>query len=82
MIIKIDTDKKKIVVPWNYFEVLSQMRKDAVDLYGMDEETAKTKFGGSQYLKDIFERLMVNTDETLTVADKPVGKKKKDSTNN
>ena len=69
MRIILDTDKKTITVPWNYAEKLDAMNK-IIKQGGGDK-----KYDFKNYLEEMWNECMADTDTHLKVADKP-GKKK------
>ena len=69
MRIILDTDKKTIIVPWNYAAKLDEMNK-IIELGGGNK-----KYDFKSYLNENWELCMADTDKHLKVADKPVKKK-------
>ena len=70
MRIVLDTDKKTIIVPWNYAAKLEELNRIIKDGGGKKEYTFKT------YLEEMWAACMENTDKSLIVADKPARKGK------
>ena len=71
MRIILDTDKKTITVPWNYAEKIDAMNKI------IEESGAKEakKWDFKNYIGEIWEYCIKNSDKCLKVADKPAHKK-------
>ena len=69
MRIILDTDKKQIIVPWNYAQKISEINQIIVDGGGSKKYT----FGS--YLQENWDACMADTDKHLIVADKPIKKK-------
>ena len=70
MRIILDTDKKEIIVPWNYAKKLEEINRIGKDFGG--EGFEKQTF--TSYLNKVWEECMKDTDAHLRVADKPVKK--------
>ena len=73
MRIILDTDKKQIIVPWNYQQKLDGINKIAEEFGGKDSK--KATFSG--YIDDIWKECMENTDKHLITAPKPIRAGKK-----
>ena len=71
MRIILDTDKKQIIVPWNYQQKLDEINKIAAEFGGENKKTAT--FTG--YINDIWNECMKNSDKHVVVGQKPVRKK-------
>lgn len=69
MRIIIDTDKKQIIVPWNYASKLEELNRIIKEGGGSKQYTFKT------YLEEIWNTFMADTDQHLKVAEKPARKK-------
>ena len=70
MRIILDTDKKQIIVPWNYAQKLDEINRIAEDFGGKDFQ--KQTF--SSYINKVWNECMSDTDKHLVVAQKPVKK--------
>jgi len=70
MRIILDTDKKQIIVPWNYAQKLEEINRIAEDFGGKDFK--KQTF--TSYINKVWEECMKDTDKSLVVAQKPVKK--------
>ena len=73
MRIILDTDKKQIIVPWNYQAKLDEINKIAAEFGG--ENSKKATFTG--YIDDIWKECMADTDKHLKTAAKPARPGKK-----
>ena len=71
MRIILDTDKKTIIVPWNYAAKLEEINRIIKDGGGDKQYTFKT------YLEEAWKACMDDTDKHLKVADRPARKGKK-----
>ena len=69
MRIILDTEKKTIIVPWNYAAKLDEMNR-IIELGG-----GSKKYDFTNYLQENWDFCMADTDKHLKVADKPVKKK-------
>ena len=69
MRIILDTDKKQIIVPWNYAKKLDDLNS-IMALGGGDK-----KYDFKNYLQENWDYCMSNTDKCLVVAEKPAKKK-------
>ena len=69
MRIILDTDKKQIIVPWNYASKLEELNRSIKEGGGSKQYTFKT------YLEEIWNTFMADTDQHLKVAEKPARKK-------
>jgi hypothetical protein len=70
MRIILDTDKKQIIVPWNYAQKLEEINRIGADFGG--EGFQKQTF--SSYINKVWNECMADTDKHLVVAQKPVKK--------
>ena len=61
----LDTDKKTIIVPWNYAAQLDERNKIIKQGGGMK------KYDFKGYLTEMWDECMADTDTHLKVADKP-----------
>ena len=68
MRIILDTDKKQIIVPWNYQQKLDEINKIAEEFGGTDAK--KATFTG--YIDDIWKECMANSDKCVKTGQKPV----------
>ena len=73
MRIILDTDKRQIIVPWNYQQKLDEINKIAEEFGG--ENSKKATFSG--YINDIWNECMADTDKHLVTAPKPKKPEKK-----
>lgn len=69
MRIVLDTDKKTITVPWNYAQKLEELNRIIKQGGGNKEYTFKN------YLSEMWDECMANTDAHLKVAEKPSKRK-------
>ena len=67
MRIILDTNKKNIIVPWNYQDKLDELNK-LIKEYGNDEKKVKTFTG---YIDEIWKECIANSDKCVKTADKP-----------
>lgn len=70
MRIILDTDKKTITVPWNYADKLAAMNKIIEEAGG----TNAKKLDFKNYINEIWQYAMDNSDECLRTAQKPARK--------
>ena len=68
MRIILDTDKKQIIVPWNYQAKLDDINKIAKEFGGKDSKTVT--FTG--YIDDIWKECIKNSDKCVKTGQKPV----------
>lgn len=73
MRIILDTDKKQIIVPWNYQQKLNEINKLIAE-YSDGQKAAKTFTG---YIDEIWKECIVNSDKCVVTARKPSSSKKK-----
>lgn len=74
MRIILDTDKKQIIVPWNYQQKLDEINRIAKEFGGSDFK--KQSFTG--YIDNIWRECMADTDKCVKTAQKPKAPEKKD----
>ena len=70
MRIILDTDRKTIIVPWNYESKLEEINRIIRDAGGDRQYTVKS------YLEEAWKVCIADTDKHLVVADKPARKTK------
>lgn len=70
MRIILDTDKKEIIVPWNYQQKLDEINRIAEEFGG--EGFQKQTFAG--YIDNIWKECIADTDKHLKTAQKKVSK--------
>lgn len=73
MRIILDTDKKEIIVPWNYQNKLNEINKIAKEFGG--EGAKQVTFTG--YIDDIWKECMSNSDNCVKTGQKPARAGKK-----
>ncbi len=73
MRIILDTDKKQIIVPWNYQEKLNAINEVIMDAT-QDESKLKTFKG---YIDEIWKEAIDKSDKSVVTARKPSSSKKK-----
>lgn len=76
MRIILDTDKKTITVPWNYADKLAAMNKIIEEAGG----TNAKKLDFKNYINEIWQYAMDNSDECLRTAQKPARKDSRTNT--
>ena len=69
MRIILDTDKKTIIVPWNYAAKLDELNRI------ISEGGGTKKYSFVSYLQENWDACMADTDKHLIVAEKPTKKK-------
>ncbi len=71
MRIILDTDKKKIIVPWNYQQKLDDMNKLIAE-YSDGKKEAKTFTG---YIDEVWNECIENSDKCVITGKKPARRK-------
>lgn len=69
MRIILDTDKKKIIVPWNYSDKLKELNRI------IEEGGGNKHYSFTSYIQEAWDFCMQDTDKYLVVAEKPARKK-------
>ena len=68
----LDTEKKQIILPWNYRQKLEAYNDMAMQISG--DESKKKDF--KSFVDDVWKDCMKNSDKCLVTADKPKKAKK------
>ena len=77
MRIILDTDKKQIIVPWNYQQKLDEINEIIMEVSN-DPEKKKTFTG---YINEIWEDCIKNSDKCVVKGDKPFRKREDEKAN-
>ncbi len=68
----LDTEKKQIILPWNYRQKLEAYNDMVMQISG--DESKKKDF--KSFVDDVWKECMANSDKCLMTADKPKKAKK------
>lgn len=73
----LDTDKKQIIVPWNYQQKLDGINEIIMQV--SQDETKKKTFTG--YIDELGEECIKNSDKCVITGDKPFRKREAEKAN-
>lgn len=77
MRIILDTDKKQIIVPWNYQQKLDGINEIIMQV--SQDETKKKSFTG--YIDELWNECIKNSDRCVITGDKPFRKREAEKAN-
>lgn len=77
MRIILDTDKKQIIVPWNYQQKLDAINEIIMEV-SQDEKKKKTFTG---YIDELWKDCIANSDKCVVKGDKPFRKREDEKAN-
>lgn len=77
MRIILDTDKKQIIVPWNYQQKLDGINEIIMQV--SQDETKKKTFTG--YIDELWNECIENSDRCVVTGDKPFRKREAEKAN-
>lgn len=77
MRIILDTDKKQIIVPWNYQQKLDQLNEIIMQV--SNDPAKKKTFTG--YIDELWKECIENSDKCVVTGDKPFRKREAEKAN-